>query len=124
MFGGLEYGIHALLRRVRVLKVVGIQHRNYRDRSGRVLARPLALDKAELDGVPVLSVGDVGGSSDAFSRCGVRALMMLRKGRELFQVDTHLVDELGDRHLLRSGELVVVAAVGAGIVDGLHRGDA
>src|SRR5580698_10094506 len=46
-----------------------------------------------------------------------------KKLTELLQVDAHLVDELSQRHLLRSRQAVKVTAVALGVVDGLDNAD-
>jgi hypothetical protein len=86
------------LGRLRALRVCRVQHGNDGDGAGAVEPGPLAVNERLLHGRPVARIG-----CGRVGICGQAVVDQLQKLAEFFKIDAHLVDELGERHLLRGG---------------------
>ena len=118
---------HAPFRDSRLIEILWIEHGDHRDGADAIKPRPLALKQGLLHSLPVLCIGCDGGAQKG--RCtGVTpvgvVVNQIEKLTELLKVDTHLVNQLAQSHLLRRRQLIEIAKVALGIVDGLYSGDA
>ena len=120
--GGTEHGGDAMFGCGGIVEILRVEHGDDGDGAGAIEPGPLALHEGVLHGLPVVVVACDGCVERRYSDRIV--VDEAEEVAELLEVDAHLIDELAERHLLRTGELVEVAAIGAGVFDGLDGGDA
>src|ERR1700734_618522 len=122
--GGTGNGSDAMPRGGGIVEILRVEHGDDGNGAGAIEAGPLTLHEGMLHGLPVIVVaGGVCFDGGIEGRYGDGIVVdETEEITELLKVDAHLIDELAERHLLRTGELVEVAAIGAGVFDGLDGG--
>jgi hypothetical protein len=120
--GRMQHGGDAMFRSGGIVEVLRIEHGDDRNGAGPIHACPLALHQRVLYGEPM--VGSIGVRRVERRDSDGLIVHEVKKLAELAEVHAHLVDKLAQSHLLRSGELIEVAAVGASIFDRLDGGHA
>jgi len=114
---------YAPFRDSRFLHILWIEHGDHRDGADAIKPRPLALNQRLLHSLPVLRIAGDGvarkGRRTGLASIGV-AVNQAKKLTEFLEVDSHLIHQLAQSHLLRRRQLIEAATVGFGIVDSLN----
>ncbi len=130
--GRSQHRTHALFSGRWIISVRRVEHRNHSDRPGAIFVSPLARHQRLLHSQPVVRRLIEGGRHICGKHWRIRCYRPRPRPRidhgqkcvEMFQVHAHLVNQLRHRHLLRSGKLIEVPAVGARVVNCLDRSHA
>lgn len=107
-----------------IVVIVRIEHGDNSHRASAVAPGPVALDQHALNVLPVQRVGFRFAGQQRGITIGGIVIDSAEEVGELFEIDAHLEDQLAEGHLLRAGQLVELAAIGARVVDGLNGRDA